>query len=78
MKKFHNPPEKEKLIEIIYLALSTTNTQLLECEINTELAGSTLIAVFVYNERMLAFNVGDSRAIVLQERRKEGFKKEGV
>lgn len=59
------------------MALSTTNTQLLECEINTELAGSTLIAVFVYNERILAFNVGDSRAILMQERRKEEFKREG-
>lgn len=53
------------MIEIIYLALSTTNQQLLDSDINTELAGSTLIAVFVYNERLLAFNVGDSRAILL-------------
>lgn len=74
MKKFHNAPDKDKVIEIIYLALSTTNQQLLESEINTELAGSTLIAVFVYNERLLVFNVGDSRAILLTERKNQNYK----
>lgn len=74
MKKYHNPPEKDKLIEIITIALSTTNTQLLESDINTELAGSTLVAVFVYNERILAFNVGDSRAILLNEKKNPSFK----
>ncbi len=38
------------------------------------MAGSTLVAVFIYNERALAFNVGDSRAIILNERRNQSFK----
>lgn len=67
MKKLHNHPEKDKLVELIYLALQNTNQQLLDSEINTELAGSTLVAVFAYHDKLLVFNVGDSRAILLQQ-----------
>lgn len=67
MKKYHTPPDKDKLVEIIYIALQNTNQQLLDSDINTELAGSTLVAVFVYDGRLLVFNVGDSRAILLRQ-----------
>jgi serine/threonine protein phosphatase PrpC len=67
LKKYHTPPDKDKLVEIIYLALQNTNQQLLDSDINTELAGSTLVAVFVYDGRLLVFNVGDSRAILLRQ-----------
>ena len=67
MKKYHNPPEKEKMVEMICQALQTTNEQVLNGDINTELAGSTLVAVFIYQGRVLCFNVGDSRAICLQQ-----------
>jgi serine/threonine protein phosphatase PrpC len=50
------------------------NQQILDCEINTELAGSTLVAVFIYNQKILTFNVGDSRAILLQGRKEQTFK----
>ena len=49
------------------MALQTTNQQLLDCEINTQLAGSTLVAVFIYQEKIYCFNVGDSRAILLKQ-----------
>ena len=49
------------------MALQTTNEQLLDCDINTELAGSTLVAVFIYQERIYCFNIGDSRAILLKQ-----------
>jgi len=75
LKKLHNHPDKDKLTEIIYLALQNTNQQLLESDINTELAGSTLVAVFVYEEKFLVFNVGDSRAILLRQR-ETGLNKE--
>lgn len=41
-----------------------TNEQLLDSEINTELSGSTFISVFLFNNRIISFNVGDSRAIL--------------
>lgn len=69
MKKFHNPPERDQFVELVYLALQTTNQQLLDCEINTELAGSTFIAVFLYLGKLFCFNIGDSRAILLQQLR---------
>ena len=69
MKKCHNPPEEDHFIENIYIALQATNEQLLNCEINTELAGSTFIAVFIYQEKIFCFNIGDSRAILLQQSR---------
>lgn len=49
------------------MALQSTNQQLLDSEINTELAGSTLVAVFLYLDKILCFNIGDSRAILLQQ-----------
>lgn len=39
--------------------------QLLESEINTELSGSTVVAIFIHNDRIYSFNVGDSRAIMI-------------
>jgi serine/threonine protein phosphatase PrpC len=34
-------------------------------DFNTDLSGSTVVAVFVYGEKIFCFNVGDSRAILL-------------
>lgn len=44
-----------------------TNKELLEGDINTELSGSTVVAVAIYNGKMLSFNVGDSRAILIKQ-----------
>lgn len=47
------------------MAFQRTNDELLNCDINTELSGSTVIAVFIYQEKIVSFNVGDSRAILI-------------
>ena len=44
-----------------------TNEALLASDINTELSGSTLIAVFLYRDIIYSFNVGDSRAILVKQ-----------
>jgi serine/threonine protein phosphatase PrpC len=31
------------------------------------LSGATVVAVFIYNERIICFNVGDSRAILIND-----------
>ncbi len=53
--------------EIIYFCLSKTNQSLLDSDINTELSGSTLVAVFIYDLKIFCFNVGDSRAILVRQ-----------
>lgn len=40
---------------------------LLESEINTELSGSTVVCIFLYDNKILSFNVGDSRAILIKQ-----------
>lgn len=45
-------------------ALSKTNDELLNSDINTELSGSTVIAVFIHKDSIYSFNIGDSRAIL--------------
>ena len=44
--------------------MSKTNDELLNSDINTELSGSTVIAVFIHRNRLYSFNIGDSRAIL--------------
>lgn len=46
------------------MALQKTNDDLLNSEINTELSGSTVVAIFIHEEKIYSFNVGDSRAIL--------------
>lgn len=36
-------------------------------DINTELSGSTVVVVVLYGDRLISFNVGDSRAILLRQ-----------
>lgn len=31
---------------------------------NTDLSGSTVVAVFIYKGKLICFNVGDSRAVL--------------
>ena len=50
--------------DVIVCALHKTNQNLLESEINTELSGSTVIAIFIYHNEIICFNVGDSRAVL--------------
>lgn len=50
--------------------MKKTNDALLTSEINTELSGSTLVAVFMHRDIIYCFNVGDSRAIMGKQ--KEG------
>ena len=47
------------------MVFEKTNQQLLESEINTELSGSTVVAIFIHGDRIYSFNVGDSRAIFI-------------
>ena len=65
MKRVSDKPEEKELVEIITQAFETTNTELLASEINTDLSGSTVVAVFVYGQKLFCFNVGDSRAVLL-------------
>lgn len=65
MKRKADQPESKELIEIITQAFETTNNELLASEINTDLSGSTVVAVFVYGRKLFCFNVGDSRAVLL-------------
>lgn len=44
---------------------------LLESDINTELSGSTVVAVFIYQETIICYNIGDSRAILVSQVKKE-------
>lgn len=62
MKKHIHQPEN--IEEIIETAFARTNQSLLDSDINTELSGSTVVAVFIYGDKMLCFNVGDSRAVL--------------
>lgn len=47
--------------------MSKTNNSLLESEINTELSGSTVVVVLIFKQKILCFNVGDSRAILIRQ-----------
>ena len=58
----------EKMQDIIFVALAKTNQQVLDSDINTELAGSTVVATFIFKTYLLTFNIGDSRAILLQQK----------
>ena len=49
----------------LYMAFQKTNLDVLSSEINTELSGSTVVAIFMHEDRLYSFNVGDSRAILL-------------
>jgi len=64
LKKQTSQPEFDKMQEIIYNVFVKTNQSLLDSEINTELSGSTVVAVFEYKNKLFCFNVGDSRAIL--------------
>jgi serine/threonine protein phosphatase PrpC len=47
--------------------LAKTNNSLLLSDINTELSGSTVVVVLIYKQKILCFNVGDSRAILIKQ-----------
>jgi serine/threonine protein phosphatase PrpC len=53
--------------QIMKECLSKTNKSLLDSDINTELSGSTVVAVFIYRERIICYNIGDSRAILVRQ-----------
>lgn len=53
------------LQEELYLVFQKTNQELLDSDINTELSGSTVVAVFIHGSKVFCFNVGDSRAILI-------------
>lgn len=67
LRKNSPAPELEKMKQILNEALMKTNHDLLESEINTELSGSTVVASFIYHQNILTFNIGDSRAILIQQ-----------
>ena len=67
MKKLTQVPSHEQLKELIVSTFLLTNKELLEGEINTELSGSTVVGVAIYNGKVLSFNVGDSRAILIKQ-----------
>jgi hypothetical protein len=67
LKKLSNAPTVEQLKTIINETLQQTNKELLEGDINTELSGSTVIAIAIYNGKVISFNVGDSRAIMIRQ-----------
>ena len=58
-------PKLEYIQGELYLAFEKTNQELLESDINTELSGSTVVAIFLYQDKIFSFNVGDSRAIMI-------------
>ena len=63
--RLRTTPKVEYIQEELYLAFQKTNQELLESEINTELSGSTVVAVFLHDGKAYCFNVGDSRAIMI-------------
>jgi serine/threonine protein phosphatase PrpC len=67
LKKLTQAPSHEQLKEIILSVFLQTNKVLLEGEINTELSGSTVVGVAIYSGKVLSFNVGDSRAILIKQ-----------
>ena len=67
MKKLISPPTHPELKTIINSCLQLTNKALLEGDINTELSGSTVVGVAVYNDKAISFNIGDSRAIMISQ-----------
>lgn len=62
LRKYDENTKIEKLFE---RSLALTNDELLNSDINTDLSGSTVIAVFIHKEIIYSFNVGDSRAILI-------------
>lgn len=52
---------------MLYFCLNKTNQQLLDSDINTELSGSTVVVVLIYHNRILSFNIGDSRALLIRQ-----------
>lgn len=57
--------------EILSHCLFKTNEALLHCEINTELSGSTVVCVFIYLEKLICYNIGDSRAVLASHDEKD-------
>lgn len=47
--------------------MQKTNQELMESDINTELSGATVVAIFIRNDKIICFNVGDSRAILINQ-----------
>ena len=68
MKKITNAPTAPELAQLMTSCLSKTNQQLLDSDINTELSGSTVVAVLLFGKTLLSFNVGDSRAVLAKQR----------
>jgi serine/threonine protein phosphatase PrpC len=62
LRRTHEAPEN--IIPLIEAAFETTNKDLLDSSINTDLSGSTVVAVFIYCGKIYCFNVGDSRAVL--------------
>jgi serine/threonine protein phosphatase PrpC len=77
LKKLTSPPSTQELKTLINEALVKTNRDLLEGDINTELSGSTVVVIILYNDRVISFNVGDSRAIMIRQLTSEKTEKEG-
>lgn len=65
LRKHHEAPED--VAPIIESAFEMTNNDLLQSSINTDLSGSTVVAVFVYKGKLICFNVGDSRAVLYSQ-----------
>lgn len=66
LSKCQTAPEPEAIETLFYFCLKKTNQQLLKSDINTDLSGSTVIAVVIYQNTIYSFNVGDSRAILIK------------
>jgi serine/threonine protein phosphatase PrpC len=71
LKKTPTAPSIEEMKQIINAVFVKTNQSLLDCDINTELSGSTVVAIFIYEQKIISFNVGDSRAIIVKQLHKD-------
>lgn len=71
MKKTPTAPTLEEMKQVISAVFLKTNQSLLDCDINTELSGSTVVAIFIYEQKIISFNVGDSRAILVKQLHKD-------
>lgn len=53
----------------------TTNQEILTADFDTNLSGSTLVTVFIHENKVYCANVGDSRAVIgKQKPNSTGFK----
>lgn len=54
----------DSLKQTIDRAIYTTNHEILASDFDTNLSGSTLVTVTIFQNKILCGNVGDSRAVV--------------